>query len=153
MWWPELDPKWPNSTTIPKDVKKVSYPLLSRCYPNPLLERTSKWKRSSQQPQRRLGSEVTRKGKIVKDFLSNEILTIDNRIKVRGIGLIWGVDFSGFDEDITKPLIAACFKNGLIIERVGRENNVLKIMPPLVIEDTILIKGLEIIRDSLKEIL
>ena len=100
-----------------------------------------------------LGTEVTRKGEIVKDFLNNEILTIDNRIKVRGIGLIWGVDFSGFNEDITKPLIAACFKNGLIIERVGRENNVLKIMPPLVIEDALLVKGLEIIRDSLKEIL
>jgi len=41
----------------------------------------------------------------------------------------------------------------LIVERVGRDNNVLKIMPPLVIEDDLLIRGLEIIRDSLKEIL
>ena len=62
-------------------------------------------------------------------------------------------DFSALDGDMTKPLIAACFKNGLIIERVGRDNNVLKIMPPLVIEDELLIKGLQIIRDSLKEVL
>lgn len=100
-----------------------------------------------------LDKEVARKSILVKEFLDNEILTLDARIKVRGIGLIWGVDFSGFSEDITKPLIAACFKNGLIIERVGRDNNVLKIMPPLVIDDALLLKGLGIIRDSLKEVL
>lgn len=100
-----------------------------------------------------LGAQVKRKESIVRSFLENEILTIDSRIQVRGLGLIWGVDFSAFDEDITKPLIAACFRNGLIVERVGRENNVLKLMPPLVVEDEILIKGLEILRDSLKEIL
>lgn len=100
-----------------------------------------------------LDQEVRRKGAIVENFLKENVLKIDPRIKVRGLGLIWGIDFSGFDADITKPLIAACFRNGLIIERVGRENNVLKIMPPLVIEDELLIKGLQIICDSLKEIL
>ena len=78
---------------------------------------------------------------------------MDSRITYRGIGLIWGVDFSGFDTDVTKPLIAACFKNGLIVERVGRDNNVLKIMPPLVIEDELLNKGLAILKQSLQEIL
>ena len=101
----------------------------------------------------RLDQEVSRKGALIKKFLEDEVLPINSKIKVRGIGLIWGVDFSGFDEDLTKPLIAACFKNGLIIERVGRDNNVLKIMPPLVIEDHLLMQGLEIIRDSIKEIL
>ena len=98
-------------------------------------------------------NEVKRKGELVKEFLQKEICALDSRIIFRGLGLIWGIDFSGFEVDMTKPLIAACFRNGLIIERVGRNNNVLKIMPPLVIEDSLLIKGLEIIRDSLKEIL
>ena len=101
----------------------------------------------------KMDADVQRKGKLVQDFLNNEILTIDSRIKIRGIGLIWGIDFSEFDKDMTKPLIAACFANGLIIERVGRQNNVLKIMPPLVIEDELLIKGLNIIKKSLKEIM
>ena len=100
-----------------------------------------------------LDKEVNRKAEIVRSFLNDQIATLDRRITYRGIGLIWGIDFSGFDADMTKPLIAACFRNGLIIERVGRDNNVLKIMPPLVIEDSLLIRGLEIIRDSLKEIL
>lgn len=100
-----------------------------------------------------LESEIKRKGHIVDEFLRNEITAMDTRIKHRGIGLIWGIDFSGFDSDMTKPLIAACFKNGLIVERVGRNNNVLKIMPPLVIEDEVLMKGLQILKQSLKEIL
>lgn len=98
-------------------------------------------------------SEVKRKEKIVADFLKNEIEPLDSRISCRGIGLIWGVDFSKFGKDMTKPLIAACFKNGLIVERVGRENNVLKLMPPLVIEDELLLRGLNILKQSLKEIL
>ena len=101
----------------------------------------------------KLDQQVARKAELVRNFLQDQILPLDQRISFRGIGLIWGIDFSAFDTDMTKPLIAACFRNGLIIERVGRENNVLKIMPPLVIDDELLIRGLEIIRDSIKEIL
>ncbi len=97
--------------------------------------------------------EVQRKGGIVADFLKNEVCTLDERISFRGVGLIWGVDFSKFDCDMTKPLIAECFKRGLIVERVGRDNNVLKLMPPLVIEDELLMKGLEILKESVKAIL
>ncbi|MBQ8621654.1 MAG: diaminobutyrate--2-oxoglutarate transaminase [Oscillospiraceae bacterium] len=98
-------------------------------------------------------SDVKRKEKIVNDFIKNEILPMDSRISCRGIGLIWGLDFSAFDADMTKSLIAACFKNGLIVERVGRDNNVLKLMPPLTIEDELLVKGLAIVKASLAEIL
>lgn len=97
--------------------------------------------------------EVQRKGLIVSEFLKNEVCVLDERISFRGVGLIWGVDFSAFSEDMTKPLIAECFKNGLIVERVGRDNNVLKLMPPLVIEDEKLVAGLEILKKSIKAIL
>ena len=100
-----------------------------------------------------LESEVRRKYEIVLDFMEKEIAPLDSRIAYRGIGLIWGIDLSAFGKDMTKPLMAACFKNGLIIERVGRDNSVLKLMPPLVIEDEQLIKGLQIIKKSLLEIL
>lgn len=97
--------------------------------------------------------DVQRKGEIVSAFLKEEICTLDEKISFRGVGLIWGVDFSAFDSDMTKPLIAECFKRGLIVERVGRDNNVLKLMPPLVIEDENLKKGLDILKESVKAIL
>lgn len=98
-------------------------------------------------------AEVKRKEKIVEAFLRDEVLPLDSRIQYRGIGLLWGVDFSKFDKDMTKPLIAACFKNGMICERVGRDNAVLKLMPPLIIPDEQLLKGLQILKKSLQEIL
>ena len=98
-------------------------------------------------------AETRRKAKIFEDFLRDEILPMDSRLAYRGIGMIWGLDFSRFDKDMTKPLIAACFKNGLILERVGRDNNVLKLMPPVVIPDDQLIAGLNILKKSLAEIL
>lgn len=97
--------------------------------------------------------EVQRKGDIVASFLEKEVCSLDSRISFRGVGLIWGVDFSQFPCDMTKPLIAECFKRGLIVERVGRDNNVLKLMPPLVIEDELLMKGLEILKEGVKAIL
>ena len=103
--------------------------------------------------EQKLDAEVRRKSALVEKFMKEEIAPIDSRIQYRGIGLIWGVDFSKFDKDITKLLVPACFKNGLIIERVGRNNNVMKVMPPLVIEDELLLKGLRILRDSIKEVL
>ena len=98
-------------------------------------------------------AEVKRKATIVDAYLKNEICPLDDRISYRGIGLIWGLDLSKFGQDMTKPLIAACFKNGLIVERVGRDNSVLKLMPPLVIEDELLVAGLDILKKSLQEIL
>ena len=41
----------------------------------------------------------------------------------------------------------------MILERVGRDNNVLKLMPPVVIPDDQLIAGLNILKKSLAEIL
>lgn len=101
----------------------------------------------------KLEAETKRKAKIFEDFLRDEILPMDSRLSYRGIGMIWGLDFSKFPEDMTKPLIAACFKNGLILERVGRDNNVLKLMPPVVIPDELLLEGLGILKKSLAEIL
>ncbi len=101
----------------------------------------------------KMEADVRRKGAIVEDFIKKEILPLDEKISYRGMGLIWGVDFSKFEKDITKKLVAACFKNGLIIERVGRENNTLKIMPPLVIEDDVLVKGLGILKKSIAEVI
>ena len=101
----------------------------------------------------KIEEETKRKSKIFEDFIRNEILPMDSRISYRGIGMIWGLDFSKFEGDMTKPLIAACFKNGLILERVGRDNNVLKLMPPVTIPDDQLLSGLQILKKSLSEIL
>ena len=98
--------------------------------------------------------ETKRKGEIVKKFLLEEIQPLDKRLEIRGIGLLWGIDFNRFpDPSISARMVSACFQNGLIAERAGRGNHVLKIMPPLVIEDEYLYEGLEILKKSLQAVL
>lgn len=100
-----------------------------------------------------LEKQVKEKEAIVSNILFNEVLPIDTKIVVRGKGLIWGIDLSQFDETIPKKIQKSCFANGLIVERVGRRDAVIKIMPPLNIANHYLIKGCEIIKDSIRSVL
>ena len=98
-------------------------------------------------------SEVRRKGEIVKEFITKEILPLDERLELRGMGLIWGIEFEKISAGLADKVIEKCFENGLIIEGAGRKNSVVKLMPPLVVEDETLIKGMEIIKKSIKEVM
>jgi diaminobutyrate-2-oxoglutarate transaminase len=97
-----------------------------------------------------LKNEVERKAVIISDFLEKELLPLNSEISFRGIGMIWGVDFSKIDAtgELTHIIASDCFKKRLIIERAGRHDTVLKIMPALTIEDDVLLEGLEIIKAS-----
>ena len=88
-----------------------------------------------------------------KDFLTKEVLTLDSRLELRGMGLIWGIDFGKIDASLADKIIEKCFERRLICECAGREGAVLKIMPPLVIEDDLLKEGLQIIAEAAKETL
>lgn len=103
--------------------------------------------------ERELDKEVKRKGDLIEKFIQEEILHIDSRLSYRGIGMIWGIDFSAVDCKLALECVHNAFENQLIIEVAGRQDSVLKIMPALTIEDTILIEGLQIIKNSIKSIL
>ena len=70
--------------------------------------------------------------------------------EIRGKGLIIGIDVR--DEQFAKDVAARCFEKGLIIERTGRHSTTLKILPPLTIKYADLMKGIDIIIDSIKEV-
>lgn len=67
--------------------------------------------------------------------------------------MIHGVDFERIGNDVCGRIAGECFKNGLVIERAGRNDCVLKIMPALTIEENELLRGLEIIESAVKNIL
>lgn len=98
-------------------------------------------------------AETRRKGEIVKDFVEKEILPLDSRLELRGIGLIWGIDFGAIDSSLSEKVIEKCFEKNLICECAGREGAVVKIMPPLVIEDELLLEGLSKLKKSIEETL
>ena len=99
-----------------------------------------------------LERDVKVKAAFVEDFLTREIKSISAEIDIRGIGLIWGIDLTNFGgEPLAKTITSRCFELGLIVERVGRNDTVLKILPPLSIEMSTLQKGCSLIKQAFAE--
>ncbi len=96
---------------------------------------------------------VREREKIVAHFMREEINPIDNRIETRGIGLLWGVDFGKFGGNVSKQVLDEAFRNGLIVERVGRGNAVIKVMPALNVPLDTLENGLHILSDAVRKVL
>lgn len=101
----------------------------------------------------KLDEEVKRKGAIVSDYIEREILPLNDKLSYRGIGLIWGIDFSMIDGSKALDAVHVGFEKKLIMEVAGRGDSVLKIMPPLIIDDKLLLEGLKIVKDSVKTVL
>lgn len=100
-----------------------------------------------------LGKEVCRKAEIVGSYIREEILPLDERLTCRGIGLLWGIDFSGIDAKLALEAVHAAFDRGLICEVAGRGDSVLKLMPPLTIEDEVLLEGLSVVKSAVLSVL
>lgn len=96
---------------------------------------------------------VAKKEAIIKEFMEKEILPIDSRLKVRGMGMVWGIDFAAIDANLSKEAMHACLDRGMIIERAGSFDCVLKLLPPLTIPENQLKEGLQIIKESVKQVL
>ncbi len=95
--------------------------------------------------------QAKEKGILVENYLNKEIVPLlKDNMSIRGIGLIWGIDFH--DGKLARAVLDKCFEKHLIIELAGRNDSVLKIMPSLVIEKDMLLNGLNIIKESIKEI-
>jgi diaminobutyrate-2-oxoglutarate transaminase len=71
--------------------------------------------------------------------------------RVRGRGLILGLDLR--PEGLGERVALAAFRHGLLIEAVGPRDNVLKLLPPLVITEAELLEGLDILDGVLAETL
>ena len=93
-------------------------------------------------------NEILRKAGLIRQWLE-EMTARHPQVcgPVRGRGLIQGLHLepAGLGAEVAK----AAFERGLVIEPVGPKDEVLKILPPLVIEDQELRQGLGILEDAL----
>lgn len=99
--------------------------------------------------------KVRRQEKIIAQYM-DEITALDPaRVRTRGIGFIWGVDLYHCDPEgkASKRVLDLCFQNGLIVERVGRGNAVVKVMPDLLIDEATLRRGLDILKNAVAQVL
>ncbi|WP_237057150.1 diaminobutyrate--2-oxoglutarate transaminase [Microbulbifer sediminum] len=66
---------------------------------------------------------------------------------VRGLGMVWGIELP--QSGVASTASAECFERGLLIETAGDRDQVLKLLPSLLIEEDLLREGMGIIDDAL----
>lgn len=103
-------------------------------------------------PKLDIEGQVREKSRLLEQGARELIERFDNRLALRGMGMIWGIDFSCVDDpDLIERILATCFENGLILENCGRKGQVMKFLPPLVASEAELKEGLDIIRDAMQK--
>ncbi len=88
--------------------------------------------------------EIKRKGQIMAEELGKIVAKYSQLdIELRGRGMVWGLDFSrtGFASEVSR----GAFEEKLVIELAGADDNVVKFLPALTIEEEILREGMAII--------
>jgi 4-aminobutyrate aminotransferase / (S)-3-amino-2-methylpropionate transaminase / 5-aminovalerate transaminase len=108
--------------------------------------------------------DLNQKGKHVGEIVRSQFEEMKKKhpqhvTDVRGLGAMMAFELS-HDSDIQKPdgelakeLIQRCFEKGLIIISSGVNANIIRVLSPLVIEEKDLTRGLEIIEESLSELI
>lgn len=95
-----------------------------------------------------LYEQARTKGAFIEQQLKARILPIDERISYRGLGMIYGIDFSAFPQGFSKKVSDNCFASKLVIERCGRFGSVLKLLPPLTTSEEQLECGIKVIENA-----
>jgi diaminobutyrate-2-oxoglutarate transaminase len=98
-----------------------------------------------------LSREVERKSALLEGWVEELLHSHPAaRGELRGRGLIQGISFPS--PNLAVQLARAAFDRGLIIETAGRADEVLKILPPLIIDEAGLKAGLERLEDCLRSL-
>jgi len=98
-------------------------------------------------------ADIQRKERLVRDWLENVIHSYPNAgLAVRGRGLIQGLVTTA-DHSLANKIAHASFEKGVVVETSGANDEVLKLLPSLTIEDELLTRGLDVIEQSLAEVL
>lgn len=96
-------------------------------------------------------SDIQAKGELLNKRL-HEIAALYPQLggEVRGRGLMQGIAFA--PSGIPEKICARAFAKGLIMETSGTDSEVIKIMPPLTIDEAGLMMGLGIVQECVGEI-
>lgn len=97
-------------------------------------------------------NNVKEKSKLLKILLQNIMAKHPALItEVRGIGLIAGMVIPG--DGICTKVSQEAFKQGVIIELAGPKDEVIKFLPPLIIDEKTLKKGVAILEQSIDRVI
>ncbi len=71
-------------------------------------------------------------------------------IEVRGRGMVWGMEFP--QQGMAEAVSGRAFEKHLLIETAGSQGQVLKFLPPLIIDEKMLNEGIDVIAQCVDEL-
>jgi diaminobutyrate-2-oxoglutarate transaminase len=99
----------------------------------------------------RFSQEIKRKGGYISERLERIVETYgEGNFTTRGRGMFQGINC--VNGELAGKITRAAFRRRLIIETSGADDQVVKLLCPLIISDESLKKGLDIIEDSIREV-
>lgn len=99
-----------------------------------------------------LATAVTHKGEIMRSELERIAARFPQlQASVRGLGMIWGLELP--QAGVAGETSSEAFSRGLVIETAGADDQVLKFLPSLLIDEETLREGLAIVESSLEALL
>jgi diaminobutyrate-2-oxoglutarate transaminase len=101
-----------------------------------------------------ISKAVFYKEKILREALEKIALKYkdDYQMEIRGRGLAYGFEIKN-DKSMAGDISASAFKEQLIIETCGSENQVVKFLPPLLISEELLVEGLKRFENALDKLI
>lgn len=100
----------------------------------------------------RLEADIGRKAETVTERLTDIATAAGaNAAQVKGLGLLQGIAWDR--QGVPGRIAEAAFRNGLVVETCGAGDEVLKVCPPLTIDDEALHEGLDILERSVETVL
>jgi diaminobutyrate-2-oxoglutarate transaminase len=98
----------------------------------------------------KLAAAVEEKGRITSKRLQHIAYSSAQGLSSRGRGLMLALDCA--KGILAEKIVRRAFDHGLIVERCGAEDQVVKLLPPLTIDSETLQRGLGILERSVREI-
>lgn len=94
--------------------------------------------------------EVVSKGQAMYTSIAPLQETFAN-VQIRGKGMIHGIDVGNGVN--AKAIVDACFKQGVLVSACGSGGRVVKLIPPLTIEDDLLHQGLSVVVEQVTAVM
>ena len=99
-----------------------------------------------------LSEAVKYKGAVIeKELLAIAKKYPELNAEVRGRGMIYGLEI--MERGLAGEISEKCFENGLVIELAGADDQVVKFLPALTIDEETLLRGISIVDQSIATIL
>lgn len=94
--------------------------------------------------------DVRKKSEMIKSFLEELVLRGPQIVKFKGRGMVYGIECT--DSRVAARIQKEAFNQKLIVERCGKDDQVIKIMPSILINERDLLHGLTILKNIIKNI-